>query len=240
MRDRFALLFLFMVVAIILASATQLSAQGNETEVDGVKLKEITPQVWRLTWIAVQPGACDDTITYSVFRGTNDNFEASEENQIASGITVAHYVAHEPKSSGSFYYRVIAIKISGQCAPLSLKSGLIVTYPLDLGAQYTVTIGDKTEICKASSTAEIACPTLSYFHAVIASQWAHEFLIGCLSSEYEDNNWTCVNLKLGRYYIAVHSLTATILDAGYSKINIKTGKVLSPITPEFSVLAVLK
>ncbi|MGB9408789.1 MAG: hypothetical protein WCA89_14725, partial [Terracidiphilus sp.] len=167
LRDRFALLFLFMVVAIILASATQLSAQGNETEVDGVKLKEITPQVWRLTWIAVQPGACDDTITYSVFRGTNDNFEASEENQIASGITVAHYVAHEPKSSGSFYYRVIAIKISGQCAPLSLKSGLIVTYPLDLGAQYTVTIGDKTEICKASSTAEIACPTLSYFHAVI-------------------------------------------------------------------------
>lgn len=234
------LLFLFMVIALMLASATQLSAQESETEVDGLTLKEITPQVWRLTWIAVPPGDCGDTITYSVFRGTNEDFEASSNNQIASGITVSRYVAHEPKASGAYYYRVIATRVSGQCAPLNLKSGLIVTYPLDLGAMYMVTIGDKTEICKASSTAEIACPTLSYFHAVIASQWEHEFLIGCLSSDFEENNWTCVNLKMGRYHIAVHSLTATILDAGYSKINIKTGKLLSSITPEFSVLAVLK
>jgi hypothetical protein len=240
LHGSFVLVLLFMVVALMLVSATRLSAQMSEAEVDGLTLKEITPQIWRLTWIAVLPGACDDTITYSVFRGTNEDFEASEDNQIASGITVAHYIAHEPKSSGSFYYRVIANKITGQCAPLSLKSGLIVTYPLELGGQYTVTIGDKTEKCKASSTAEIVCPTLSYFHAVIASQWAHEFLIGCLSSDFEDNNWTCVNLKLGWYHVAVHSLTATILDAGYSKINSKTGKVISSITPEFSVLAILK
>jgi hypothetical protein len=240
LHERSVLLFLFVAVALMLASSTQLFAQGSEAEVDGLTLKEITPQVWRLTWTVVSPGACGDSITYSVFRGTNEDFEASEENQIASGITVAHYIAHEPKPSGSFYYRVIAIKVLGQCAPATLMSGLIVTYPLDLGGQYTVTIGDKTEICKASSTAEIVCPTLSYFHAVIASQWAHEFLIGCLSSDFENNNWTCVNLKLGRYHVAVHSLTATIVDAGYSKINIKTGKVLSSITPEFSVLAVLK
>jgi len=135
---------------------------------------------------------------------------------------------------------VIAIRDSGPCPPTILKTGAINTYPLDLGSQYAVGVGNKTEICKASSTAELVCPTLSYFHAVIASQWGHEFLIGCLSSDFEDNNWSCVNLKLGRYLVAVHSQTATILDAGYTKINMKTGKSLGPITPEFSVLAVLK
>ena len=33
---------------------------------------------------------------------------------------------------------------------------------------------------KATSTAELACPTLPICHAVIASQWAHEFLIGSI------------------------------------------------------------
>jgi len=224
----------------LIVPTAQLIAQWTEVEVDGVALKEISPQVWRLTWTAVSPEACGDTITYSVFRGTNEDFEASEENRIASGIVPLHYIAHEPKGQKDFYYRVVAVRVPGQCAPPALKSGLIFTYPLDLGGRYTVTVGDQTEICKATSTAELACPTLSDFHAVIASQWAHEFLIGCLSSDYEENNWTCVNLKLGSYIISVHSLTATVLNSGYMKVNTNSGKKLDSITPEFSVLAVLK
>jgi hypothetical protein len=231
--------FLFASVLVILP-AVQLIAQQEETEVEDVAYKEVSPNVWRLTWTAVQPMACGDTVTYSVYRGTSEDFEASEESRIASGIVSTHYIPHEPKSSQTFYYRVTAVRVPGHCAQPTLKSGFIFTYPLDLGGQYIVTVGDKIEVCKATSTAELGCPTLSDFHAVIASQGAHEFLIGCLSSDYENNNWSCVNLKLGSYNVAVHSLTATILNSGYSKVNMKTGKGLGPITPEFSVLAVLK
>jgi hypothetical protein len=231
---------LLLVALLALVPAVQLSAQRTEEEVEGVTLKQISPQVWRVAWTAVWPEACGDTITYSVFRDTNKDFDASPDNRIVSGISETHYISHEPKGPKDFYYRVIAVKEPGFCPPPALRSGPIVTYPLDLGVEYAITVGAKTETCKAASTAELACPTFSYFHAVIAAQWAHEFLIGCLSSDYEDNNWTCVNLKLGSYHVAVHSLTATVLDAGYSKINTKTGKGLGPITPEFSVLAVLK
>jgi hypothetical protein len=231
--------FLF-VSLLVIATAVQLIAQREETEIEDVAFKEVSPSVWRLSWTAVPPNACGDTSTYSVFRGTSEDFEMSEENRIASEIVLTHYTSHEPKSSQTFYYRVTAIRVSGYCAPPTLKTGIIFTYPLDLGGQYLVTVGDKTELCKASSTAELVCPSLSDFHAVIASQGAHEFLIGCLSSDYENNNWACVNLKLGSYNVAVHSLTATILNSGFSKINSKTGKGLGPITPEFSVLAVLK
>jgi len=234
-------LFRFLVVSVlVIFPAVQLIAQQEETEVEDVAYKEVSPNVWRLSWTAVPPVACGDAITYSVFRGTSEDFEMSEENRIASGIVSTHYIPHEPKSSQTFYYRVTAVRVSGHCAQPTLKSGLIFTYPLDLGDQYTVTVGDKIEVCKATSTAELGCPTLSDFHAVIASQGAHEFLIGCLSSDYENNNWSCVNLKLGSYNVAVHSQTATVLNAGFSKINSKTGKGLGPITPEFSVLAVLK
>jgi hypothetical protein len=231
------------ILLLALVHAVQLSAQWTEKEVEDVTLKQISPQVWRVAWLAVWPEACGDIITYSVFRDTDKDFDASQENRIAIGISETHYISHEPKEPKEpkdFYYRVIAVREPGFCPLPTLRSGLIVTYPLDLGREYTVTVGAKTETCKAASTAELACPTLSLFHSVIAKQWAHEFLIGCLSSDYEDNNWTCVNLKFGYYHVAVHSLTATILDAGYSKINTKTGKRLDSITPEFSVLSVIK
>jgi len=230
----------FLIAVLTLATSARLFAQWTEVEVDGLAFKEISPQIWRLNWTPVPPERCGDTITYSVFRGMTEDFEASKENQIASGITVAHYLAHEPKPPESYYYRVLAVRVPGQCEPASLKSGVIRTYPLDLGGQYLATIGEKTETCKATSTAELACPTLGFFHAVIASQFEHEFLIGCLSSDFENDNWSCVNLKLGLYHVVVHSRTATILDAGASRVVIKTGKSLGPIIPEFSVLTVLE
>jgi hypothetical protein len=238
-----------LVASLALIPAPQLLAQWLDEELEEVKLQEISPQAVRLTWAAVAPmpptpTSCGQTITYSVFRGTDENFTASEETQIASELTVTHYIAHEPKGPTDYYYRVKAVGVPRQCTPPVtppvLKSGSILTYPLDLGGQYTVTVGDKTEVCSATSTAELTCSTLPNFHAVLASQGSHEFLIGCLSSDYDDNNWSCVNLKLGAYSINVHSLTATILNAGFSKVNTRTGKGLGPIIPEFSVLSVLK
>jgi hypothetical protein len=40
--------------------------------------------------------------------------------------------------------------------------------------------------------------------------------------------------------IAVASRTAIVLDAGESRVNIRTSKSLGPIIPQFSVLAVLQ
>jgi len=88
----------FISIAFLaIISAIQLYAQRTESELNEIAFKEISPQVQRLTWTAILPEACGDTITYSVFRGKDENFEASQENQIASGVTVTHYVTHEPK-----------------------------------------------------------------------------------------------------------------------------------------------
>jgi hypothetical protein len=234
------LLRLFVVAVLAVLPATLSHAQWTEKEVEDVALKEISGHVVRVTWSAVPAVACGDTITYSVHRGTNEEFEVSEENRIAGGIIATYYISHEPIGPKEFYYRVVAVRVPGQCVPPALKSGIILTYPLDLGGEYTVKVGDITEKCKARSTAELTCITLPIFHAVVASQGLHEFLIGCLSSDYENNNWSCVNLKFGAYRVAAHSLTITVLDAGFSKVNMKTGKGLGPIIPEFSVLAVLR
>ena len=233
-------LFALTMASTIPTFAVPTFAQWTEAEVDNVRLKEISPTVSRLTWDAVQAEACGDKITYSIHRGTESNFDASDENKIAEGITLTSYMAHEPKGPKDYYYRVVAIREPGYCPPPQLRSGQIFTYPLDLGTQYAITVGDKSENCKAISTREITCATLMNFHAIIASQRGHEFLIGCPSADYEDNNWTCVNLSPGNNTVGVHSKTLVVWDAGFSKINIKTGKSLGRITPEFSLLATLK
>ena len=231
---------LFAIVVLTCLPTPRLLSQGTEAEINDVKLTEVAPQIVRLNWTAMQPSGCGDHITYAVFRGTTEDFDFAEENRIATGITATHFTAHEPKGPLSFYYRVTAIRVEGYCEPLNLKSGKILAYPLDFGGQYTVEVGAKSETCKASSTAEIVCDTLPNFHSVLASQSGHEFLIGCLSSDYEDNNWTCVNLTPGVYTVGVHSRTVTIWDAGFKKVNTKSGKELGSITPEFSVLSVVK
>ena len=231
---------LLQLIALTTALTIPTFAQWKEMEVDNLRLKEISPTVSRLVWDAVPAETCGDKITYSIHRGTDSNFDASDENKIAEGITLTSYLAHESKGPKDYYYRVIAIREPGYCAPPRLRTGQIFTYPLDLGTQYTITVADKSENCKAISTREISCATLMNFHAIIASQNGHEFLIGCPSADYEDNNWTCVNLSPGSNTVGVHSKTLVVWDAGFSKINIKTGKTLGRITPEFSLLATLK
>jgi hypothetical protein len=230
---------------IALLAASGVAAQTVADYVDGVTLKRVSLQVWRLSWPAVEPKACEYSVSYSIFRGTKEDFEPSEDNQIASGVSGTHYISHEPNVQ-EFYYQVKAVKVPIKCDPIPadeppvLRSGRIFTFPLDLASQYTVTVGDKTDLCTANSTAELSCSILPTFHAVIASQGSHEYLIGCRSLDYNGNNWTCVNLGSGSYGVGVHSRTLTVWDAGFSKINTETGKSLGPITPEFSILAVIK
>ena len=80
---------------------------------------------------------------------------------------------------------------------------------------------------------------VAFFHAVIAGQVPHEFVIGCLSSDYEFGNWTCVNLTSGFYRVTVHSQSVTIWNAGFKKKNSSNGKDLGEITPIFSILGAL-
>jgi hypothetical protein len=114
-------------------------------------------------------------------------------------------------------------------------------YPLDLGQDFRIVIGKETSVCTASSTSELTCPApMPDFHAAIAEQGSHEYVIGCNSKDYEAGSWNCANLSSGVYHIDVHSRTVTVLDSGIAEINIKSGKKLSSVTPVFSVLARLK
>ena len=121
----------------------------------------------------------------------------------------------------------------GTCA---LRTGVITAYPFDLGQRFTIEVGDNEGICTAISTSEITCARpLPDFHAVIAQQGNHEYLLGCRSADYEFGDWTCVNLTPSSYRVEVHSRTAIVWNSGIYKVNVNTGKKLESITPRFSV-----
>ena len=230
---------LWLVAAVFYFVAPMQSRCQAREEVD-VGLEEVSTYVVSLSWTSLPPAKCGETVTYAVYRGESEDFKPSPDNQIAADLTSPNYVAHEPKLRKTWYYRVLASRTPGYCVPPELKTGTITADPLDLGRGYIVSVGDKKEVCHAISTTELRCPSLPSFHGVIASQPEHEFLIGCLSSDFEDGNWSCVTLTPGTYRISVHSQTVTVWEADFKRIDTKSGKALDDITPVFSILAVLK
>jgi hypothetical protein len=232
---------LLVLTAIFLFTARS-SGQEMLGDVEGLSLTEVSPSSVRLSWTAIEPLKCEFDVTYSVYRDTKETFTPSRTNRIASGLTRPSYLAHEPPSpeptaSVDFYYHVRAVKVPSYC---TLTSGTITVYPIDLGQAYRVTVGEDTHTCNAVSTSEIDCPKSPGFHAVIASQGGHEFLIGCLSTDYEYGDWTCVNLTTGTWRVNVHSQSITVLTNAFYRENTNTAKRLGAITPVFSILGVLK
>jgi hypothetical protein len=149
---------------------------------------------------------------------------------------LTRFLSHEP-TTRDYYYQVTVQITPTTC---TLRSGLIRVFPVDLGATFNVSAGTVSEVCTAQSTTEIHCPSLPQFHAAIAEQWGHEYLLGCESADYDDGAWNCVNLTTGSYRIEAHHTTVTVLDSGIVKVNLNTGKEVAPIVPVFSVLEVLK
>jgi len=226
------------LAAIVLALVSSCSGQEVGKEVDTLTLETVSSTLTRLSWIGPRSIDCEALVTYSIFRGTSEDFEPSVQNRIATGISKMTYLAKEPLPDGDYYYLVRANARPVLC---SLHSGQVLTYPLDLGQTFAVTVGSDTATCTASSTSELDCPTpLPSFHAVIASQASHEYVIGCRSADYEMGSWTCVNLSSNVYHIGVHSQTLTVWDSGMAQINSKTGKKVALITPVFSTLARIK
>jgi hypothetical protein len=223
-------------VAVLVAFALTLCfGQDFGRDVDDLEVTSVSATTVRLTWREVESVDCQTSVTYSIFRDMKEDFTPSVSNRLASGLTKTTYLAKEPLRGADYYYYVRAFVTPVTCVP---HSGTILVYPLDLGQHFTVEVGDDTGICTARSTSEMTCASpLPDFHAVIARQGTHEYLIGCRSADYEDGDWTCVNLTSGIYHVGVHSRTITVWDSGMSKVNLKTGKTLSPITPRFSVLA---
>jgi hypothetical protein len=78
------------------------------------------------------------------------------------------------------------------------------------------------------------------FHAVVASQDEHDYLIGCPTRDFGDHQWTCVDLGSGSYEVSVHSRAIAIKGDKFARIDIKSGKELQDIHPEFTVLSILK
>jgi hypothetical protein len=220
---------------VLLTFAPVCFAQSVGQDVDDLALTSLDATTTRLRWTAVESVECKQAVTYSVFRGTSEDFTPSSTNRIASGLTKATYLAKEPTAGKDYYYSVKAVITQVACVP---HSGTMRVYPLDLGQHFTVEVGDETGICTAQATSEIQCASpLPDFHAVIAEQGTHEYLIGCRSVDYEGGDWTCVNLTSGTYQVGVHSRTITVWDSGMYKANMRTGKKVSPITPIFSLLA---
>lgn len=227
-------------------AATAMLAQAG-MEADNVVAKAQGPNLTKVTWDGVANCAIP---AYSVYRSTDPDFDIAPRYLVASGIKVNHYTAKETTSK-DVYYRVTEscntssdwIEVPYDPPVRQLHSGKVTTYPLDLGAHFNADNVKEGATCEATSTSEVSCAGLSvliYMHAVIAAQGGHEFLIGCPSDDYEGGAWNCVNLGTGLFTVSVHSKTATVMDSGYQKINIKTGKTLERIVPVFSILGTIK
>jgi hypothetical protein len=224
-----------LLAAIALLLVQPCLGQELGQDVDNLTLESPSEILSRLSWTGPRSVDCETVVSYSVFRGTKEDFSASLANRIASGLTKTTYLAKEPVAGKDYYYYVKANVTPVSCA---LRSGEIGVYPPDLGQTFFVTVGGNTAICTARSTSELSCPSpFPDFHAAIASQAGHDYLIGCGSLDFEMGARTCVNLTPGAYHIGVHSQTLTVWDSGFFEINTKTGKKISSVTPVFSVLA---
>ena len=161
-----------LIAAAALVRAVPCSGQDLGRDVDNLNLVSLSAKSTRLTWEPVHPVECENTVTYSVFRGTNEDFTPSLANRVASGLTKTTYVATEPVSGKDYYYQVTAVVSPTTCVP---RSGTVVIYPLDLGKDFRVVVGSDAGTCTATSTSQIACqePLLG-FHAAIAAQGGHE------------------------------------------------------------------
>jgi len=207
-------------------------------DVDDLTLESISNTVTRLEWTGPLSVDCEKVVTYSVYRGMTEDFTPSIRNRVVTGLTRTWYVATEPLSDKDSFYMVKAQATLVSCA---LHTGEIIVSPMDLGQEFVVKVGRQTFTCTARSTSILDCPDpLFEFHAVIATQGKHDYLIGCKSEDYESGAWTCANLTPSTYRIWVHSQTLTVLNSGFDKINARTGKRLSAITPVFSVLGLTK
>jgi len=238
-------LLFFLSIASAVLPTTPSRAQIGEVDVDGLTLHALSQRETRLVWTPVPPKVCEYKVVYDVFRSSSKGFQPSDSNRIASGITVPYYTAHEPNVR-AWFYRVRAVPVPVHCVPsipgepVNFKSGKITTSPLDLGNHYNVMVGDVPDICTAASTSELACGLLQDFHAVIAAQDEHEYLIGCPSRDFDTHNWTCVDLGSGSFDVIVHSRALAIKGDKFSKIEPGTGKEIEVLHPEFSILSILK
>lgn len=232
--------FAWTIVLLALGPA----AYCQQETVEGLTLKEISATVVRLTWTPVFSAKCGEYVTYTIYRGDNEKFDLSLDNRIADGIQTTTYVVHEPKSNKpqDWYYQVTATRNQGYCPPVELRSGSILVSPLDFGSAYTAEIGETPTSCLAASPTIIDCSGIR-FHAVIARQMGHEFLIGCSDSDYDGGDWTCVNLSPDSGYdISVHSKAVTVLNGGFYKQSTSgnsMGRYMGSITPIFTIFSTL-
>jgi len=216
---------------------TGQESTGDLIYADGLKLVGQGPRTYLLTWDAYQADPCENQTTYNVYRGQSENFEPSAATLVASGLHFRTFVSHEP-SDHDYFYSVTVNLIPTSC---TLHSGWIDVFPLDLGSRYNLFAGVLTDTCTAQSTTEIWCPSIRQtFHAVIADQLGHEYLIGCEDGDFNGGAWNCVDLRTGHYEVAVHNTTLTVFNGGWVEANVKTGKPIAPIVPVFSALARIK
>jgi hypothetical protein len=110
-----------LISILTMAPASLCFAQHDDEYAKDLTVQDLSPGIVRLTWKAIPSEACNCTVTYSVFRGPNDDFTPSLKTQIASGVKITHLDTHEPalsKSNGNYYQvqviRTTTLRVSRQ------------------------------------------------------------------------------------------------------------------------------
>jgi hypothetical protein len=114
------------IAALLFASLLPAQARSQARvveipalEIDDVTIKDLPSGMIRLSWTTKEP-SCDYSISYSVYRDTKEDFVPSKGNQIASGITSAHFDTRDISGIDNVY-RVEAVKGPAPKAPVAGK-----------------------------------------------------------------------------------------------------------------------
>lgn len=112
----------------MLTIAPTCIGQDFGDDVEALTLTSVSPTISRLTWKEVASVECETKVTYSVFRGTSEEFTPSLSNQIASGLTKATYLAKEPTTNKDYYYYVKFLRTSVTCLPQSGGTDIMILF----------------------------------------------------------------------------------------------------------------
>ena len=123
---------LLVAAVVLLTFAPVCFAQSVGQDVDDLALTSLDATTTRLRWTAVESVECKQAVTYSVFRGTSEDFTPSSTNRIASGLTKATL-----SRQGTYGWQGLLFRQSRDNSGCVLPhSGTMRVYPLDLGQHH--------------------------------------------------------------------------------------------------------
>jgi hypothetical protein len=98
-----------LLTMVVLVSSCLGQQQADLQDVDNLKLIDVSATVVRLTWASAE-SACDVPITYSVYRGTTEDFVPSLNNRIANHLRRTTYLDKRVNPQKGYFYYVKVVQ----------------------------------------------------------------------------------------------------------------------------------